>query len=186
MTNPLIQDRMPEAEVSLRLAFHLLALPGSDGAAHVAIDGAQVFVHGSEVFCIKAFLEENGWKQAESTAQHKWQGEYSKDELRLTVHSRPGEGDVVTWIAGKCIRAECKGGPLTRKPANSEYRIMREALGAVITIDRVPDILVVAVPNTERFLRLAKLWRTAPLVERSQVQIVLVGGDGSVHGLSLG
>jgi hypothetical protein len=33
------QDRMPEAEVSLRLAFHLLSLPGAQGDALVAIVG---------------------------------------------------------------------------------------------------------------------------------------------------
>ena len=38
------KNRMPEAEVSLRLAFYLLDLPGSDGVARVGIDGAQVRV----------------------------------------------------------------------------------------------------------------------------------------------
>jgi len=187
MTSPLIQDRMPEAEVSLRLAFHLLTLPGSDGAAQVAIDGAQVRVHGSEVFSIETFVDDQGWKQVESTAKHKWQGEYWKDKLHLTVHSRPGEGDVVAQVSDKCIRAECKGGPLTHKPGNPEYRILRGALGTLMTLDEigVQDILVVAVPDTPAFRSLADKWRTAPLVARSQVQIVLVGRDGSVQGLSL-
>ena len=37
-------DRMSEAEVSLRLAFQLLTYPLSHGRAVVAIDGAQVSV----------------------------------------------------------------------------------------------------------------------------------------------
>lgn len=52
------EDRMPEAEVSLRLAFYLLALPDCHGTAEVAIDGAQIRVHGEQVFPIAAFLRE--------------------------------------------------------------------------------------------------------------------------------
>ena len=41
--NVLPKHHMPEAEPKgLRLAFYLLALPGSDAVARVAIDGAQV------------------------------------------------------------------------------------------------------------------------------------------------
>ena len=54
---------MPEAEVSLRLAFHLLGLPGSEGVARVAIDGAQVKVGRDRIFPIAAFLAETGWTQ---------------------------------------------------------------------------------------------------------------------------
>ena len=45
----LLQDRMPEAEVALRFAFHLLDLSGSHGVAdaHGAIDGAQIRVHAN-------------------------------------------------------------------------------------------------------------------------------------------
>ena len=45
MSYSLPLDRMPEAEVSLRLAFYLLDLSGNPGAAKVAIDGAQIKVH---------------------------------------------------------------------------------------------------------------------------------------------
>ena len=54
---------MPEAEVTLRLAFHLLALPNSSKTATVAIDGAQIRVHGDSVFPIDEFLEDEGWHQ---------------------------------------------------------------------------------------------------------------------------
>ena len=42
--NSLPKHRVSQAEVSLRLAFYLLDLPGSDGVARVGIDGAQVRV----------------------------------------------------------------------------------------------------------------------------------------------
>ena len=66
------EDRMPEAEVSLRLAFHLLAMPDNQGTAEVAIDGAQIRVHGSEVFPIAEFLLDLGWKQVEQVGKNKW------------------------------------------------------------------------------------------------------------------
>jgi hypothetical protein len=47
------------------------------------------------------------------------------------------------------------------------------------------DLLVVAVPRTPRFQKLADRWRQAPLVVRSGIQIVLVGRDGVVEGLDL-
>lgn len=42
VTIHLPKDRMPEAEVILRLAFNLLHRSGSHGSAEVSIDGAMV------------------------------------------------------------------------------------------------------------------------------------------------
>jgi hypothetical protein len=64
---------------------------------------------------------------------------------------------------------------------------LRGALGQAVTVEQVEanDLLVVAVPRTPRFHRLAGRWRQAPLVVRSGIQIVLVGRDGVVEGLEL-
>ncbi len=181
------QDRMPEAEVSLRLAVHLLALPGSQGVVEVAIDGAQIKVHGAEVFPIATFLADAEWKQIEQVGKNHWQGWYERKGQRLKVHARSGVGDVVAIVCDQQIRAECKGGPLVKKPGSREYPILRGALGQVITVEQidVDDSLVVAVPDTLRFRKLADKWRKAPLVARSGIQIVLVGRDGTVEGLEL-
>lgn len=47
-----LEDHMPEAEVALLLAFHLLDHSKSHGAADVAIDGAQVRVGKKTIFPI--------------------------------------------------------------------------------------------------------------------------------------
>jgi hypothetical protein len=181
------KDRMPEAEVSLRLAFHLLAFPGSQGVAHVAIDGAQIRVHGAEVFPIAAFLAGAGWEQTAQEGKNAWQGWYGRHGQRLNIHARSGVGDVVVTVGGRRIRAECKGGPLIKKRGGREYPILRGALGQTVTVEQVEanDLLVVAVPCTPGFHRLADRWRQAPLVVRSGIQIVLVGRDGVVEGLEL-
>ena len=187
MEYSLPQDRMPEAEVTLRLGFYLLALPSSPDVAEVAIDGAQVKVHGAEVFPIAAFLLDMGWKQVKHIGKNEWQGWYEKGGQRLKIDAKPGVGDIVVTVGVKRIRAECKGGPLPKKPGSREYPILRGALGQVITVEQVDvnDILVVAVPRTPRFRKLADKWRKAPLVLRSRIQIVLVGRDGTVDGLDL-
>jgi len=185
--NALPKNRMAEAEVSLRLAFYLLALPGSDGVARVAIDGAQVKVGRRRVFPIVDFLSGMGWEQAEQIGSKDWQGRYVKDGQTLIIHSTPGVGDVVVQLGDRRVRAECKGGPLIKKPGSREYRKLREALGQAITVDHVgpDDVLMVAIPRTAAFCNLADKWRVAPLVAGAEIQIVLVARDGMVEGLEL-
>jgi len=181
------QDRMPEAEVSLRLAFHLLSLADAQGDADVAIDGAQIQVHGAEIFPIVAFLADAGWEQVEQEGKNTWQGTYEHEGQRLTIHARSGIGDVIATVGDRRVCAECKGGPLIKKPGSREYPILRGTLGQILTIEQVAenDILVVAVPHTPRFHKLAKKWQNAPLVARSGIHIALVGRDGTVEGLDL-
>ena len=180
------EDRMPEAEVALRLAFFLLSLPDSEGLAKVAIDGAQVRVHGAQVFPVIPFLGEDGWEQVEK-GNKPWQGLYQMGDHQLRIHARSGEGDVVVRVGAKRIRTECKGGPRVKKPGSPEYGILRAALGQVMTVEEIEenDVLIVAVPSTDRFAKLACRWRNRPLVMRSGIQIVLVGRDGTVEGLDL-
>jgi hypothetical protein len=187
MTYTLPQDRMPEAEVSLRLAFDLLSLPDAQGTAEVAVDGAQIRVHGDEVFPISAFLISMGWRQVRQVGKNDWQGWYQRSGQRLWIHSRSGVGDVVAQVGAKRVRAECKGGPLIKKPGSKEYPRLRGALGQVVTVEEVEpnDVLTVAVPHTPQFLKLADRWREAPLVRRVGIQILLVDRDGTVKGLEL-
>ena len=180
-------DRMPEAEVSLQLAFYLLSLPNAGSLAQVAIDGAQIRVHGADIFPIAPFLKNWGWQQVEPKRKNYWQGVYENAGQRLKIHTQSGVGDVVVQVGSQHIRAECKGGPLVKKPGSQEYRILRQALGQIVTVKEDPpeDVLVVAVPLTPRFKKLVSKWRLRPLVMRTGIQIVLVGRDGVVEGLSL-
>jgi len=52
----LADDRMPEAEVALRLAEFILSLPGSGAMASVAIDGASIKVGDAVIFDIGRFM----------------------------------------------------------------------------------------------------------------------------------
>ncbi|MEQ8790840.1 MAG: DUF1653 domain-containing protein [Pirellulaceae bacterium] len=178
-------DKMAEAEVSLRLAFHLLTLPASSGSATVAIDGAQVRVHGKEVFPISSFLSANDWAMAEQSGKNDWQGRYAKGGLSLIVTAQSGRGDVVIDVGKRRVRAESKKGNLVRKKGSPEYPLLREAIGQLMTVEQVEtnDSLVVAVPLSDTFRSLATRWRTSPLIEEADIHFALIGRDGSVEGL---
>jgi hypothetical protein len=179
---------MPEAEVSLRLAFWL-ARHLTDKTISVAIDGAQIRTGSTVHFDIARFLALAHWTSAESTDS--WRGAYRKSGVSSTleVHSRPGTGDVVTELnSGPTLRAECKKGPLSRSKSSREYPLIREALGQLLTVSEVGpgDILAVAVPHSQKFVELAARWRHAPLVARFGIRILTVDRSGNVHGFEDG
>lgn len=191
MDDPLVSllllpsNRMPEAEVSLRLAFYLLGLPESGPTATVGIDGAHIKVHGNEVFPIEAFLSAYGWSQISQSGKNNWQGVYSKLGKSLFLTTESGICDVVVTVGSRKVRAESKKGPLITKKGSPEFPLIREAIGQLMTVEVVEDsdLLVVAVPLTACFRTLAGRWRSRPLITRTGIHFVLVGRDGTVEGL---
>jgi hypothetical protein len=178
-------DRMPEAEVALRLAFYLLGQPTSAGHADVAVDGASVLVSQAEIFPISKFMIEGQWRLTAQSGKNAWHGLYSRGAQTLRLHSQSGIGDVVASVGSIRFRAECKKGPLVKKDGSPEYRLMRETIGQLMTVEEVAegDRLVVAVPLTDRFRRLALQWAVRPLIAKAKINFALVGRDGKVEGL---
>lgn len=181
----MIDARMSEAEVSLRLAVHLASSGRATTSISVAIDGAQVKVGQTEHFNIAAFMRQLGWLAESTTAR--WQGVYvnPKATVKIYVHSNSGLGDVTTTLGtGHMFIAEAKKGPLTRSKSSAEYPLLREALGQLLTIEEVPDnaLLAVAVPAGERFRELAERWRNAPLIRRIGIRILTVAPSGAIEG----
>jgi hypothetical protein len=181
-------DRMSEAEVALRLAEFILSLPHSGAMASVAIDGASIKVGDSIVFDIGRFMAWTGWEQIREPqfGRSARTGAYRRNDKTIRVHSRPGEGDVVATIDGRRVVAQCKKGPLVRKPGGLEYALLTAALGQALLFDvSADDIVVTAVPDTPVFRKLAEIWRSRPLVRRAGIHIALVARDGAVSGLDL-
>lgn len=176
---------MPEAEVSLRLAFWLLERGHAGGRVDVALDGAQVRIGDAVHFDLPGFLEEHGWRKLEESDA--WQCEYALAVGcgSVRIHSNPGRGDVVARLrSGHTLRVECKKGPLTRSPSSQEYPLIREALGQLLTVQELgeSDILAVAVPHSAKFEELATRWRNAPLIKRFGIRILTVERNGNVFG----
>lgn len=180
------RDRMPEAEVSLRLAQHLVRA-GDAKRVIVAIDGAQVRTANRVHFDPTAFMHASGWNVPSADS---WRGTYQLGDRVIEIHSRPGLGDVVCDLpgTGSTLRAECKKGNFSATGSSPEYPALREALGQLLTIEaaRERDLLVVAVPHSAKFVELAQRWRDAPLVKRAGIRIVTVSRDGEVLGFEQG
>jgi hypothetical protein len=183
-----LPDRMPEAEVSLRLAFWLFERQLVDDAIEVAIDGAQVQVMDTVHFDLPGFMAQAGWTKPGSGAA--WQCDWRHPSISscLRIHSNPGRGDVVGKLkSGHNLRVECKKGPLTRSRSSPEYPLLREALGQLLTVSEVSDtdILAVAVPHSPKFEELAHKWRSAPLIRRFGIHILTVDQSGQVFGFPI-
>ena len=153
------KEKMPEAEVSLRLAFFLIDKKITASDVEIAIDGAQIKTGNKIHFKILDFLKSQGWEKR--TNHNRWQDTYKnfKYEYKIIIHSSPGHGDVVSrLIYGNIFRAECKKGPLKRSKSSPEYPLAREALGQLLTVDKVgdDDILAVAIPSSPKFEELAQ------------------------------
>lgn len=182
------RDAMGEAEVSLLLALHLIRSGLAHADVSVALDGAQIRVGDQQHFDVPTFMSRQGWQCSVPSAR--WQGRYlaAGAAHAIEVHSSPGLGDVTTTLAGqRPLIVEAKKGSLIPSKSSAEYKLMREALGQLLTLEEVPAnaVLAVAVPHGERFVKLADRWRRAPLVARLGIHIVTVGVDGTVHGLDL-
>lgn len=180
-------DRMPEAEVTLRLAMALIASGNAVGKVKAAIDGAQIKTGGTIHFRIVEFLAGYGWKQPNH--DQRWQAEYTHDDYSnsILIHSSAGEGDlVVDLTSGQRLRVESKKGPLKRSKSSQEYPLIREAIGQLMTVEHAgaQDLLAVAVPHSDKFNALAKEWRERPLLKKLGIRILTVGRDNSISGLS--
>lgn len=181
-------DRMPEAEVAIRLAEHLSEQVGFGGQVDVAIDGASVSVGGSEVFDLSGYLDAYGWQVHErsTTSRNAWVATYRRGGAVMRIHSTPGMGDVEATVRGRRVIAECKKGPLARKPGSPERPLLTTAIGQALLFRAAPeDIVVAAVPDTPAFQRIAQNWRERPRMKASGIQIALVHRTGAVSGLLL-
>ena len=181
-------DRMPAAEVALRLAEFILSLPGAGAMASVVIDGARVRAGNAIHFDLRRFMAGTGWEAVKEpqVRRNAWTGSYRRGDKTIRVHSRRGMGDVIARFNGRRIIAECQNGPLLHKASRPENPLLTTALGQALLFDvSAADIVVAAVPDTPVFRRLAEAWRERPLVKRVGIRIALVARDGAVTGLDL-
>lgn len=182
----LSEDRMPEAEVTIRLAMFLIKNSHTKEDVVCAIDGAQVKVSSKIIFPIVEFLESEGWSRLGQ--DQRWQCSYAHKSYaqKIVIHSSAGEGDLVSRLVnGRTLRVESKKGPLKSKPGSQEYPLIREAIGQLMTVEHANDndLLAVAVPESAKFLALASQWRRRPLMQLAGINIVTVNRENRVVGL---
>jgi hypothetical protein len=182
------KDRMPEAEVSLRMALGLIASGAIVETIDVAIDGAQIRTLETTHFPIAEFLASLGWSQVDGG--NGWRGMYLHPDFTLgfRVHSKSGKGDVVARLRdGRTLRVESKKGTLERSRSSAEYPLIREGLGQLLTVDEAgaSDVLAIAVPSSEKFEALTAVWRSRPLIVRAGIHLVTVDRQNTIRGLEV-
>jgi hypothetical protein len=175
---------MPEAEVTLRLAFWLL--DHSDDAQHadIAIDGAHVRIKAHEqngrrvdeqvVFDIKAFLAAADCQPNSLTDE--WRGTYQRRGKTFTVRSVAGF-DVTVKGSRNTVAAECKGGPLIPTKGKSVAAVFASAIGQVVTCsaEAQPERLLIAVPDSPAFERGGRQILRGAVFQKTGIEIALVG-----------
>jgi hypothetical protein len=178
---------MPEAEVTLRLAFWLLDRAGQKSYADIAIDGAHIriakhrqagrLIKERTVFDIRSFLAANECHPG--NLKHEWRGSYSRKGQTLTIKAVRGF-DVHVRGDGKGIKAECKGGPLHPVNGRSPAAILARAIGQVIVSDwnAHSEEPWVAVPDSPTFENAGKRILKSRAFASTGIRIALVGRSG--------
>lgn len=174
---------MQEAEVSLRVALYYIKNQLTNQDVKVSLDGAHIKTGDTVHFDIYGFLRVQGCYKV-SGINDSWQGIYALEEYepRIIISSTPGVGDVnIITKDGMCLYVESKKGK-EKNRSNSEYPLMREAIGQLMTGCQLNEkvIPVVAVPYSEKSYELACRWSKLKQIQLVGIKFMLVYNDDSV------
>ena len=177
---------MPEAEVTLRLAFWLLRRAEPKSHADIAIDGAHVRIAAHEqagrhieertVFDIQSFLAAN--KCDPRDLKDQWRGTYGFEGHTLRIRSVQSF-DVQVACDGMDIKAECKGG-LLQPSGRGAAAISASAIGQVIVSGSSgqSEELWVAVPDSPAFEKVGRRILKGRAFADTGIKISLVSRAG--------
>jgi hypothetical protein len=180
-------SRMSQTEVALRLAVHLIARRVAATPVSVALTGGELTRADAPRFPVVDFLEAHGFVRREGRGAKGWKGTYAIGRARATLilHGRFDDSDLTTTLTnGRRLVCEVSGGPIEPTRSPTETKLLRSAIGKLLTKPGVvpDDLLVVAVPRSARFRDLAVQWLKAPRLEPTGIRIVVVDRAGSVIG----
>lgn len=175
---------MQEAEVSLRVALYYIANHLTETDVKVSLDGAHIKTGNTIHFDIYGFLAAHDCRKV-SGVVNSWQGIYEVDgyKPKIIISSTPGLGDVnIITTDGKQLYVESKKGKENNR-SNSEYPLMREAIGQLMTGCQLSEnvVPVVAVPYTEKSYELACRWTQLKQIQMVGIKFMLVREDGKVE-----
>ena len=173
-----------EAKVSLSIALYYIKNQLTKEDVKVSLDGAHIKTGETIHFDIYGFLHEQLCHKVGGSADS-WQGIYEVEgyKPKLIISSTPGIGDVtILSLDGKQIYVESKKGK-EKKRSNSEYALMREAIGQLMTGCQLDERLipVVAVPYSEKSHELAYRWSQYKQIQMVGIKFMLVRADGNVE-----
>lgn len=175
---------MQEAEVSLSVALYYITNGLTNDDVRISLDGAHIKTGDTIHFDIYGFLSTHKCQKV-SGAIDSWQGVYEVEgyKQKLLISSSPGIGDVnITTVDGKRLYVESKKGK-EKNRSNSEYPLMREAIGQLMTGCQLEDnvVPVVAVPYSEKSYELACRWSQLKQIRLVGIKFMLVRETGDVE-----
>lgn len=173
---------MTEAEVSLRLALYYIRNHLTEQDVKISIDGAQIKTGEAIHFDIKGFLKDNSCTKIDGDFIH-WQGTYcvTGQSEKIILDTVPGYGDIrIILRDGKTLYVESKKSKNSK--SSQEYRLMREAIGQLMTSCLVDEntIPCVAVPYTKKSLELAERWSKLEQIQKVGIIFILIQEDGNI------
>lgn len=175
---------MQEAEVSLSVALYYITKGLTKEDVRVSLDGAHIKTGDTIHFDIYGFLSSHNCRKV-SGAVDSWQGMYEVDgyKQRVIISSTPGIGDVnIVTADGKHLYVESKKGK-EKNRSNSEYPLMREAIGQLMTGCQLDEnvVPVVAVPYSEKSYELASRWSQLKQIQLVGIRFMLVHDSDEVE-----
>lgn len=174
---------MREAEVSLSVALYHIKNHLTNEDVNVSLDGAHIKIKDVVQFDIQGFLSDHECQKISGCADG-WQGIYTVRgyKPRIIISSMPGVGDVnIVSVDGKYLHIESKKGK-NKNCSNSEYSLMREAIGQLMTGRDLNDniVPVVAVPYSQKSYELACRWSQLKQIRMLGIKFMLVYDNGDV------
>ena len=174
---------MQEAEVSLRVALYYIQNKLTDEDVRVSLDGAHIRTKGVVHFDIYTFLKTHKCTKMDDDSE-RWQGVYKVEgfDSKIIIDSKPGIGDVnIVSKDGNHLYIESKKGKKNNR-SNSEYPLMREAIGQLMTGCQLDEktIPIVAVPYSDKSYELACRWSAYQQIKLVGIRFMLVHGSGNV------
>lgn len=206
-TVDILERFMPEAEVSIRTAVHLMGHPELNGLVNVHVLKRTIIrdrtiedaTKNLVTFPTDKLLEKLNLKRIEF--QHilhkndpKWFGEYSLGEKHLKIQSKQrGIADVIGLIKDRRILIQCKGGYCAflsgrasskTSSYSKDYTALWSVLGQIVGTERVADndIMAVALPLSSAYIELVEKFQDRPFIKQLGIKFLLVSKDGNIEG----
>ena len=175
---------MQESEVSLSAALYYITSGLAKEDVRVSLDGAHIKTGDTIHFDIHGYLTSHNCHKV-SGAVDSWQDMYEVEEYqqRIIISSTLGIGDAnIVTADGKHLYVESKKGK-EKNRSNSEYPLMREAIGQLMTGCRLDDnvVPVVAVPYSEKSYELACRWSQLKQIRLVGIKFMLVHNSDEVE-----
>lgn len=184
---PIFDSFMPEAEVSIRVAKHLLGKAVLQSIVEVQIQKSQFTRKNDISFSIGTLMGELKLNQISSqynADSFRWLGEYELNDKKLVIYNkRLGICDVFANIGGKRVLIQCKGGFLSQTTTAKEYAAIWSVLGQVITTESVEngDVRAIAVPASLAYRQVIAKIKDRPLIKQLGIKFILVSRNKDIE-----